>query len=181
MTTTAQPSLFPRGSATWGPPGDASSLWRLTLRRPFGVGPRVAFVMLNPSKATEDVNDPTVRRCVGYAQRWGFGELVVVNLFAFRATDPADLLKAVRVHGLDFAIGLGNDDAIQLAAAGSKRVVAAWGTLGCVGGRGRAVARLLRRSGRELECLKTTKQGDPAHPLYLRADLTPKPWSPSND
>jgi len=87
-------------------------------------GPVVAFVMLNPSTADAEVLDPTVRRCVGFARAWEFGSLEVVNLFAFRATDPRDLLLAAAPVGPD------NDQAIVDAASAADRVVAAWGTRG---------------------------------------------------
>jgi hypothetical protein len=185
-----KPANFTRGTATWGSPADASSPWRLTLTRQLTVSGslfstpahgrrRIAFVLLNPSTATETVNDPTITRCIGFARRWQFDELAVANIFAFRATDPADMLRAHRIHGHEYVVGPGNDQAIAACALGASMVIAAWGVLGSVGGRERAVAEIIRKTGRELHCLQKTKHGDPAHPLYLRADLQPEPWSPT--
>jgi hypothetical protein len=138
--------------------------------------PPTVFVMLNPSTADADNDDPTIRRCIGYAKAWGAGGIVVVNLFAFRATDPNELKRA------DDPIGPDNDYHIQQKARcrpdglrdDGRRVIAAWGCDGALRGRDRAVASLL--AGRVIECLGVTKDGHPKHPLYLRSDATPIPF-----
>jgi hypothetical protein len=127
----------------------------------------VNFIMLNPSTATAGVDDPTIRRCIGYARAWGFGSLMVTNLFAYRATDPKDLKRATD------PVGPENDEYIRKTAQGSQLVVAAWGSHGVHQGRDAAVRRLFEEMGVPLMCLTTTKAGHPGHPLYLRADLRP--------
>ncbi len=127
--------------------------------------PRALFVMLNPSTATEVQNDPTVERCERRARALGFGAFRVTNIFAFRATDP----RAMRA--MADPVGPENDAAIRgsLDWAGdpADRIVCAWGTHGAHLGRGVAVERLLRESGRELHHLGLTAAGAPKHPLYI--------------
>jgi hypothetical protein len=131
----------------------------------------VAFVMLNPSTADAEVLDPTVRRCVGFARAWGFGGVQVVNLFAFRATDPRDLLRAAAPEGP------GNDRAILDATSRADRVVVAWGTRGTHRGRASAVAGLLEAGAIRPVTLGTTRDGHPRHPLYVRGDTRPIGWT----
>lgn len=158
---------------------DATGSYRYELTRTWGRVPpvkgvgaitkpdqRVAFVMLNPSTATAEVLDPTVRRCVGYAARWGYGGLVVVNIFALRSTDPQALYDHPDPVGPD------NDRVIARAVGECELAIAAWGTHGELHGRGQAVVELLAPV-RPLQALKVTKEGHPNHPLYLRADLVP--------
>jgi hypothetical protein len=127
--------------------------------------------MLNPSKADHVENDPTVRRCIGFAEAWGYGGVDVVNIFALRSTDPLEL------YGHDDPIGPENDAAILSAAAGAARVVAAWGHHGALRHRGSDVLRLIERSGRTVECLGMTKDGYPRHPLYIRGSVEPVPYA----
>lgn len=131
--------------------------------------PRVNFVMLNPSTADEAVDDPTIRRCIGFAKAWGYGSLGVTNLFAFRATDPAALRTVPDPVGPD------NDRVLASAADLSEIVVFAWGECGRLAGRAAYVAHALR--GHRLHYLRRNKSGSPAHPLYLPANLTPIPWT----
>ena len=119
--------------------------------------PQVLFVGLNPSTADDQVDDPTVRRCVGFARDWGYGGVVLVNLFAFRTTQPANLLKA------DDPIGPENDHWISAELNLAERVVAAWGNHGHLLDRDKQVLDLLEQP----YCLGTTKTGCPRHPLYL--------------
>ena len=123
----------------------------------------MTWVMLNPSTADADTDDPTIRRCVGFAQTWGFGAIVVVNLFALRSTDP----QRLRTH--PDPIGPENDRFIWQATESSLLSVAAWGNHGSL--RGDEVAAMIPR----LQVLKMTGGGQPAHPLYLRRDLKPVP------
>lgn len=128
--------------------------------------PRLAWVCLNPSTADGNADDATVRRCVGFAKAWGFGSIVVVNLFAFRATDPA-IMRAAPAP-----IGPENDDRIIAAMAGAERVVAAWGDgAGRRCGRATDVLQLLAARS-DVWCLGTTKTGAPKHPARL-ARATP--------
>jgi hypothetical protein len=142
--------------------------WRYTLRRVWGApgGPLCMFIGLNPSTADETQDDPTVRRCIRYAQSWGHSGLIMTNIFAWRDTDPAGMKAA------DDPIGPDNDEALCAAASAADVVVAAWGVHGAHLGRGDAVRRLLPR----LHHLGLNQDGSPKHPLYLPKNLNPKPW-----
>lgn len=134
--------------------------------------PAATFVMLNPSTADAAVDDPTIRRCLGFARAWGCGSLLVVNLYAWRATNPAELAVA------DDPVGPGNDDFIAGAAAVAAYdrapLVAAWGA----NARPERVAQVIALPGMDrLTALALTKAGQPRHPLYLKADLKPQPWT----
>ena len=131
----------------------------------------VCFVMLNPSTADATEDDPTIRRCIGFARRFGYNHLSVVNLFAYRATNPSMLLEV----GPREAIGPDNDRHIVDAVCGAHGVICAWGNRGSLGNRGEEVLKLIRAQGVEPECLGTTKIGQPAHPLYLSNTLLLKP------
>ena len=133
--------------------------------------PRCAFVMLNPSTATAFAVDNSVRRTVGYAQAWGCGALEVVNIFAYRSTDP----KALYKH--PSPVGIGNDEAIVAAATAAQIVVAAWGAHGELADRGGDVRRLLQSAGVDLKALHVTKAGHPGHPLYLPRSTEPGPYA----
>lgn len=150
-----------QGAAVFDPTGR----YRYRLERYWGSGPCVAFVMLNPNTADATHDDPTIRRCVGFARRWGFGRLVVVNLFAYRARHPR-ALRTVRDP-----VGPDADRHLVAAAAEAHRVVAAWGNHGQWRGRDEAALALL---GAPL-CLGLTNSGAPRHPLYLPADTSPVP------
>ena len=126
------------------------------------------FIGLNPSRADEQVDDPTIRRCMGYGRAWGYGGLIVANLFAFRATWPRDLKKAKR------PIGRQNDAWLNRLAAGAKLVVAAWGNDGGFMGRDQVV----RRRFGQLWCLKVNQSGQPAHPLYQPKGVLPVAYLP---
>ena len=147
---------------------DADREYRYRLWRTWDGGkPTVSFVMLNPSTADAADDDPTVRRCVNYADAWGYGSLEVVNLFALRATDPS----ALRDHG--DPVGDANDGYLRRVCDTAAFVVAAWGGKGSIRDRGREVAQLLDA---ELHALDTTAAGHPVHPLYQPADADPEPW-----
>lgn len=126
--------------------------------------PHLTVIGLNPSTADETVDDPTIRRCLGYAKSWGLGGLTMLNLFAYRATDPREMKAASDPVGPD------NDAFLRLYTEGV--ILAAWGAHGAYRGRGDEVRRIL--SNRPLHCLGVTNAGQPKHPLYLRADLEPK-------
>ena len=126
--------------------------------------------MLNPSTADETDNDPTVERCERRARMMGFGGVEVVNIFAFRATDPVVMKQHASPIGAD------NDQAILAAAGNSGLVILGWGIHGDHLSRGRSVAALLEQSGIQAYCLTTTASGHPGHPLYVRYDVLPKPF-----
>lgn len=125
------------------------------------------FIGLNPSTADEAKNDPTIRKCIGFATRWGFGALCMTNLFAFRATDPR------RMKGHPRPIGAENDRWLVAAGREAGVIVAAWGVNGQHMGRDVEVLKLLN----DLQCLRTTKDGHPEHPLYVPYDTTLKPYN----
>jgi hypothetical protein len=145
--------------------------WRTLLWRRWDAAKPVAnFLMLNPSTADERVLDPTCTRARDCAERWGYGALLVTNIFAWRATDP-DRIKAAQNP-----VGEGNDTAILRAAKSAQLVVCAWGNHGGHLERSSAVRRLLCRAGIALHVLRLNASGEPAHPLYLPGRLQPKPW-----
>lgn len=128
----------------------------------------VCFVMLNPSTADANVDDPTIRRCIGFAKAWGYNTLVVRNLFPWRATDPKELKLAKNPTGGH----RGNNELI--AACTADMVVCAWGA-GVPFDRDVEAMNLFSpwASGVQLWCLGLTKHGHPRHPLYVPGDVTP--------
>lgn len=131
-----------------------------------------AFIGLNPSTADAATDDPTIRRCIQFATSWGFDRLVMANLFAFRATDPREMLRA------EDPVGPANDDLLRKAAVRADLVLACWGAHGGHRDRDADVVRLIREAGGPpLHVLKLTKGGCPAHPLYLPKTLTPQEWA----
>ncbi|MEJ6392912.1 DUF1643 domain-containing protein [Gymnodinialimonas sp. 2305UL16-5] len=159
--------------------GDAASVavysdcerYRYALTRVWDeAGGRVAFVMLNPSTATEVQNDPTVERCERRARALGFGAFRVLNIFAWRATDPRDMRAAAD------PIGSENDAAILAAPDWADRVICAWGTHGAFLNRGPEVAGLLHATGVPLYHLGLSKGGHPKHPLYIGYAVQPVEW-----
>jgi len=132
----------------------------------------VLWLMLNPSTADAHVLDPTIRRCVGFSQLWGYGGLEVANLFALRSTDPSLLYGAERDP-----VGPRNDAAIIAAARRCELIVVAWGVHGALHRRGdRVLALLAEVEGCVVRCLGTTKHGHPKHPLYVAAATAPRPF-----
>ena len=131
--------------------------------------PLVMIIGLNPSTADEKVNDPTITRCISFASSWGYGGVCVTNLFGFRATSPTQL----KAH--HDPIGKENDAWVHEMAKEAAIKVAAWGNHG----------KFLNRSVDflssldQLHCIKMNKSGEPAHPLYLKAELKPVPMIPS--
>ena len=130
----------------------------------------VNFVMLNPSTADGVEDDPTIRRCVRFTRAWGFGGLVVTNLFAYRSTDPQALFSVPDPVGPD------NDAHTATVALGAELVVLAWGHLGWVRERAANVQLQLARLGVQCRCLGTTRHGEPKHPLFLKAITEPQPF-----
>lgn len=139
--------------------------YRYTLWREWIGGDGYAmFIGLNPSTADETKNDPTIRRCMDFAQTWGYAGLCMTNLFAFRATEPKVMLKA-RID----PIGKDNDGHLQRLAKDAGVIVAAWGAHGNHMGRDQQVRALITN----LHYLRLTKDGHPGHPLYLPSELRP--------
>lgn len=145
--------------------------YRYSLTRVWdSAAPRVMFVMLNPSTATEVQNDPTVERCERRARVLGFGGFRVTNIFAFRATDPRDMRAAAD------PVGPNNDATLAEGATWADRIIAAWGVHGAHQDRGPAVADKLLQTGRPLFHLGLSKAGHPKHPLYLPYSQQPVAW-----
>lgn len=141
--------------------------YRYELTRRWGSGEAVCFIGLNPSTADANIDDPTIRRCVNYAKSWGYSELIMVNVFAWRATDPKDMLEA----GKD-AVGPDNIQYIDRAIRRSSMAVAAWGNNCPVL---HSELYMLAEYGPRLHALKLNKSGSPAHPLYQKKDIKPQP------
>ncbi len=151
------------------PDGCYEATYRYRLDRAWEAGARAVFIMLNPSTADETRDDPTIRRCTGFAKVFGCGGLVVVNLYAMRATRPADLFAAEGA-GVDI-IGPENDAVLRAVIADCDGpVIAAWGAYNRVGARAEVVRGIVEDGGRTLECMGLSKHGHPRHPLYLRKD-----------
>lgn len=144
--------------------------YRYTLRRSWiGNGPVVNFVMLNPSTADDVFDDPTIRKCIGFAKRWGFSGLVVTNLFAFRATSPLDL-KACR---LALAVGPDNDYVLRREASLAGTVICAWGEHGAWKGRDQEVMNG-PLAGLDLGRIGSTRTGYPLHPSRCAYTSSPE-------
>lgn len=160
-----QPSRYLEAGATLS----ADGVYRYRLWRVWNPdAPTIVWVLLNPSTADGETDDPTVRRCVGFARSWHAGSITIVNLYAYRATDPRDLIRAVRSIRIH-PIGPENDEHIEQAvkSPGLAQVVCGWGTLPAIH---RERARFVRAaicSWRGIpKCLGITKVGDPYHPLF---------------
>lgn len=135
---------------------------------------RVMFVMLNPSKATEIQNDPTIERCERRARALGFGGFQATNIFAIRATDPRVMRAATDPEGPD------NQDAIVAGMDWADMVICAWGTHGEHRGQGPKIETLLRSHGKSLHHLGLSKHGHPKHPLYIAYSQPPLIWNASS-
>lgn len=136
--------------------------YRYVLRREWmGSGGIVNWLMLNPSTADDVSDDPTIRKCCGFAKRWGYQGIVVTNLFAYRSTDPKEMKSLARA---DYALAVGdNDAAITEHANASAIVIAAWGVHGPCCGRDQYVMHRLVPHV-DLYCIGKTKDGHPLHP-----------------
>lgn len=140
----------------------------------------VQFIGLNPSTADETKDDPTIRRCIGYAKDWGFGAMCMTNLFAFRATDP-EVMKAQKFPIDEYSSDeskfiRSNFDYIGQVAFKAGLVVAAWGTHGSHLNHGKQMIAYFKGLGIKLHHLGLNSDGSPKHPLYLRKDLKPTPF-----
>jgi hypothetical protein len=153
--------------------------YRYILRRAwlFGDGRCACWIMLNPSTANEREDDQTVRKCIGFTSRLGLSGLVVLNLYALRATNPRELWDA------DDPVGRLNDrvmwDALQTSAARNWPVICAWGAHARPE-RVADVTRLLRSVIEQPRCLGVTRAGQPRHPLYVPYSAVLRPWARGN-
>ena len=142
--------------------------YRYSLKRTWDTSiPPLVFIGLNPSTADETVDDPTIRRCIGFAKREGCGGLVMLNLFAFRSTDPKHMKTASDPVGP-------RNDAVLMNACVGRTIVAAWGAHGTHRGRDTEVLRMLKDE--RVFCLGLTQAKCPRHPLYLKADAPLVPF-----
>lgn len=124
--------------------------------------------MLNPSTADANLDDPTIRRCVSFAQREGYGGIIVMNLFAFRATSPDDMKGANDPFGDECGYHL--DTLFEYANEYRTPILAAWGAHGGYRQRDMAINATAKGWGTPLVCLGKTAAGHPRHPLYVKGD-----------
>lgn len=148
-------------------------LYRYELVRDWGEEPSLVFLMLNPSKADAFLQDPTVMRCMGFARGFGYGGVVVVNKYAYRATDPREL------RSVKDPVGPANLESIKAACRG-RHVVLAWGAFqpdcgdyawNC------DIVAAVRAVAAGVYCLGKTKDGHPRHPLYLAGATKLQAWT----
>lgn len=149
--------------------------YRYELTRIWDVtGPLLEFVMLNPSTADASIDDPTIRRCIAFAKLWGYGGIVVRNLYALRATNPQVLLNYS-----GNAYGPRNDEFI--GSVGGYCTIAAWGAhAATLTPNAIATITVLKMCRPRLYCLGTNANGSPKHPLYVPSSRTPTRWEPAN-
>lgn len=132
--------------------------------------PLIIWIMMNPSTADHQKDDPTIKRVIAYSRSWGYGSILVINLYAIRCTDSSRINNRVGTRN-DWWI----NTLFTYARIKRVKVIAAWGAKQSV--RGSAVRVLARQAGISLYCLKLAKSGEPCHPLYLKASLKPfKAW-----
>lgn len=152
--------------------------YRYTLLRRWDYSKKSLVVIgLNPSTADAKTDDPTIRRCMRFARDWDYGALMMVNLFALRATDPKAMMGAVKCP-----IGPLNDSVLQKFAGSPNvgKVLAAWGNDGNFGNRDAWVRDLVTKVA-PLYVLGFTKKGMPRHPLYMPKETQPVLWIPKQD
>jgi len=136
--------------------------YRYELRRTWDpIKPRVLFICLNPSTADCELEDNTSRVCINYAKRWGYGGLVIANLFAFRSTDNSKL------YLVNDPVGSENDKHIKRLSDEAVETICAWGNEGGYKDRDVKVLSYLKNP----KCLVKLKSGRPGHPLYKSKNL----------
>ncbi|MEL7508454.1 MAG: DUF1643 domain-containing protein [Cyanobacteria bacterium J06633_23] len=131
---------------------------------------QVTFIMLNPSQANAEQDDPTIRACSQFARRWGYQQLNIVNLFAYRTPQPSTLKQIAD------PIGPNNDHYLLQATESANKVILAWGNWGSLLKRDQTVVKLLNPYHKKLHCLMRNNSGQPRHPLYIKRTTQPKPW-----
>lgn len=130
--------------------------------------PRLNWLMLNPSTADENVEDPTIAKCIRFAKLWKYGSVHITNIFSYRATDPEDMKK------VDDPVGPNNDWYVWSNANQADLVICAWGNHGVHMGRSEHVRAMLKDV--KTHCLKINQTGEPQHPLYLPFKQLPIPY-----
>lgn len=160
--------LFTRSGAVISDCGQ----YRYQLTRQWGDGEACTFIMLNPSTADADIDDATVRRCMDFCRRWSYDGLLILNLFAYRATNPSEL------QAVADPVGPENDEHILRGLKSARGpVIAAWGAHGSYMGRDVDVMHLVDRP---MMCLSKTMRGAPGHPLYLPKTRQPMHFCEAN-
>ena len=143
-------------------------IYRYTLSRTWdSTKPTVLFIGFNPSIADENIDDPTITRCINFAKDWGYGTLLMANLFAFRSTYPKE------IYLIDDPIGKDNDHYILECVKQSDLIIACWGNNGTYMDREKIIKELVPN----LYCLQKNKNGTPHHPLRLPRDINPIPFN----
>jgi len=152
---------------------DQTKKYRYLLTRKWADGnEKITWIMLNPSTADAFKDDPTIRRCIGFSQKWGASNLDIVNLFAYRSTDPRKLYK------IDDPIGAKNDEIILNSTKNAKKIIIAWGNHGILYDRDKYVlSNLLKEYSNKIYILKRLKSGQPGHPLYIPYNTKLMLWS----
>lgn len=140
-------------------------------------GTMLVVVGLNPSTADHEVTDPTLRKLLHFAKRDGYGGLILVNVFAYRATNPVSLRDETRAGR--YPIGEHNQEVIRRALEMPllARAVAAWGKPRWTSLAPAFAKARTNGSRREWHCFGVTKGGHPRHPLYLKNDTKVRPWT----
>lgn len=129
--------------------------------------PTILFIGLNPSIANENVDDPTITRCINFAKDWGYGTLLMANLFAFRSTYPKN------IYLIDDPIGKDNDHYLLECVTQSDLIAACWGNNGTYMNREKVITELVPN----LYCLQKNKNGTPHHPLRPPRNIHPVPFN----
>ncbi|KIC77383.1 DUF1643 domain-containing protein [Streptococcus constellatus] len=143
-------------------------IYRYKLSRTWGsTKPTILFIGLNPSIADENIDDPTITRCINFAKDWGYGTLLMANLFAFRSTYPKD------IYLIDDPIGKDNDHYLLECVTQSDLIVACWGNNGTYMNREKVIKELVPN----LYCLQKNKNGTPHHPLRSPRNIHPLPFN----
>jgi len=143
---------------------DKDKIYRYSLIRKWNNnGIKIVWIMLNPSTADENIDDPTIRRCIGFSKIWGAGEMEIVNLFAYRSTSPKKLYTYTDPIGKD------NDLFILNSVKKANKIIIAWGTHGSLDKRSEYIMfNLLKNYHKKIFFLKKLKDGEPGHPLYIK-------------
>ena len=149
--------------------------YRYVLTWRWSDAPLLVAWMLNPSTATHEKLDPRIAGLVSRARAWGRGGVRMINLFAFRTTQPAAMKAAgdpVGPHNDSVSV-----DVLRAAVAAGDEVVCGWGAHGKHRGRDTEAAALAARADVQLHCLKLNQDGSPQHPLYIAHSVVPRPWA----
>lgn len=173
--TVFEQMLFPSlsGDESWGAEFSVCQLYRYRLWRIWDADKKpLVVLLLNPSTATHEVNDPTVTRCIVRAMNMGYGGLIVLNAFAWRSTDPGGMLAAAD------PVGPYNDEIIVEVCKEAPLVVCGWGKHGTHRQRDALLLAMLRENGIEAWALGFNNDGTPKHPLYVPYAATPVAMPP---